>query len=62
MEHKELKPCPFCGNKAYGGLTYDFRKKQSRYVVSCSKCNAAMDYRDKKSAEKAWNRRAENSV
>jgi Lar family restriction alleviation protein len=62
MEHNELKKCPFCGNKANNFLSYDFIKKQSRYIVCCSKCNATMNYRNKKSAITAWNRRANDGT
>lgn len=53
----ELKPCPFCGNAAYDHITYNHKH---RHTVRCTKCNAQMEYRDKKSAVRAWNRRAEN--
>lgn len=56
----ELKPCPFCGNSAYGHKKYLPHSKKIRYVVKCSRCNAVLEYRDKDSAIKAWNRRADN--
>lgn len=56
----ELKPCPFCGNPAYDHIIYHFHAKKQRHVVKCTKCNASMEYRDKESAIKAWNRRADN--
>lgn len=53
----KLKPCPFCGNSAYDHITYNFRICKSRHTVKCTKCNVSMEYRDKKSAIKAWNTR-----
>ena len=58
MENKELRECPFCGNRPRGCLTYSFEKKQCRFVIQCTKCNAQMEYRNKESAINAWNRRA----
>lgn len=62
----ELKPCPFCGNKA--ALEYD--EKRNSIDVVCSYCNCIMSgfyvyYRHRngafeETAEKAieeWNRR-----
>ena len=58
MENK-LKPCPFCGGNAYDHLKYSFHANKQRHAVKCTKCNAYMEYRDKKSAIKAWNTRTE---
>ncbi len=58
MKENELKPCPFCGNTAYDHITYCTYRHKHRHVVRCTKCNASMEYRDKESAIKAWNRRA----
>ena len=56
----ELKPCPFCGGKAWSCTTYKFHAEKTRYVVKCTKCNAIMEYRSRKAVEEAWNRRADN--
>lgn len=53
----KLKPCPFCGNFAYDHITHNYRICKLRHIVKCTKCNASMEYRDKKSAIKAWNTR-----
>ena len=53
----ELKPCPFCGNNAYDHIKYNPHSHIQRHIVKCTKCNATMEYRDKKSATEAWNRR-----
>lgn len=52
---RELKPCPFCRNPAYDHMSFPSNKQ--RHIVKCTKCNASMEYRDKKSAIKAWNTR-----
>ena len=53
----ELLPCPFCGNPAYDHISYHIHAHKQRHTVKCTKCNASMEYRDKKSAVKAWNTR-----
>ena len=59
----ELKPCPFCGGEAVirvnMGNKYicPIHVHKQRHIVKCTKCNASMEYRDKKSAIKAWNTR-----
>lgn len=53
----ELLPCPFCGNPAYDHISYNIHAHKQRHIVKCTKCNASMEYRDKKSAIKAWNTR-----
>lgn len=62
-EVKEIKPCPFCGGKAYETE----RGEYGEYVyIACGKCDAKSpsfcitDYRPKtaaKKAIKAWNKR-----
>lgn len=56
----ELKPCPFCGGKAWSTPNYKTNSQKVRYVVKCTKCNAIMEYRSEKAAKEAWNRRADN--
>ena len=56
----ELKPCPFCGGRAYDHIKYCIHSHKQRHTVKCTKCNAIMEYRDKKSAVKAWNTRTQN--
>lgn len=58
MNETELKPCPFCGNTACDHIKYYRYIQKQRHVVKCTKCKASMEYRDRKSAIKAWNRRA----
>lgn len=53
----ELLPCPFCGNPAYDHISYHIHAQKQRHIVKCTKCNASMEYRDKKSAINAWNTR-----
>ena len=60
MEHNELKPCPFCGNRAFDNIKYSTRKRKPRHFVKCTKCNAYMEYCNKKTAINAWNRRADD--
>ena len=63
----ELKPCPFCGGKAYIGQTKKTLKKQ--YCVSCEnlRCIASLlrnpfvtHFLSMSEAIEAWNRRVEN--
>lgn len=67
MKDTKLKPCPFCGGKAYIGQTKKSLKAQ--YSVSCSnsQCIASrlsnpfvMHYLSIAEATNAWNRRANN--
>lgn len=54
----ELKPCPFCGNKAVledlGGY-----ETCGRFFVRCTKCDIAQDnlWATKKTAIRRWNKR-----
>ena len=53
----ELKPCPFCGGKAYLDL-YILPKYE--YVISCRVCSLEFGLdlgRNKEEAIAAWNRR-----
>lgn len=55
----KLKPCPFCGGKAYRKINYDFDGKEI-YNVCCENCNARTEYGySEQEAIEAWNRRAE---
>ena len=62
---EKLKPCPFCGGKAYIGQTK--KSLSHQYSVSCgnSRCIAhrlgnpfVMHYLSETEAIEAWNRRA----
>ena len=53
----ELKPCPFCGNKAM------IFNSSFGYFVSCNVCEVetpAFEYRE--TAIEAWNRRVNNET
>ena len=63
----ELKPCPFCGNKANIYERHDSGLLSLRpfyplpiigYIVRCSKCNAKMNGKRERTLIQAWNRRA----
>lgn len=62
----ELKPCPFCGERAVLCMTpWDFENKKpsadAKYVIECTECLAQTDtYETAEEAENAWNRRANN--
>lgn len=60
MAENELKPCPFCGGKAWSTPIYKLHSEKTRCIVKCTKCNAMIEYRDEKSAIESWNRRADN--
>ena len=50
--NEKLKPCPFCGGKAY------VDDPNYNYVVRCYKCRVSTAwYADKNKALKAWNTR-----
>jgi Lar family restriction alleviation protein len=65
----KLKRCPFCGGKADltikpiptekdNPIIHDFKYE---YAVRCNKCKARVGYyKSIKTAENAWNRRANN--
>lgn len=66
----ELKPCPFCGEKAYVG---EMEKEvgMARWSVSCINSNCVAyklrnpflpQYLSRQSAIDAWNRRAEKAL
>lgn len=51
---KELKPCPFCGEKATIGFDFDW------HYVYCINCHAEIKSSCKAEALEAWNKRAES--
>jgi len=55
----KLKPCPFCGNKAY--IRKAFSGNDEWWVVGCSKCHSQIVQKEtsREVIEKAWNRRVE---
>lgn len=67
----ELKPCPFCGNKAQihytgsgsssHGYTFNILMKSKTGFVMCSKCKCRTPVHSKVSlAMNKWNRRTNN--
>ena len=60
----ELKPCPFCGEKAeiYLGDSSDGYIKGTQYIEAyCNKCGASIKARLVAEAIKKWNTRVEAS-
>lgn len=55
MEIK-LKPCPFCGGKAYADIQY-YHDDTELTAVKCSKCVAMTGYWSGDNAVKHWNTR-----
>lgn len=61
----ELKPCPFCGERAriqfdYDGMTYGDGKWDFVYYAHCTKCYAMTGIRNRpEAASELWNARAE---
>ncbi len=53
VKRKDLKPCPFCGNKDIDGFWTD----KIEYEVGCSLCYVRIQGRNISEAEKAWNTR-----
>lgn len=56
----ELKPCPFCGGKAY---IDQFMQPKEEWRIRCMECSARFGRYaglDKKAVTDAWNRRAED--
>jgi len=55
-----IKPCPFCGGKAYVGV-YDYEAYGESVCVRCSGCHVeTFEYDTVENAIEAWNSRAEN--
>ena len=52
--NRGLKPCPFCGGKAYLDKTYELKDE---WEVYCQKCLVSMRKRGIKKAVEAWNSR-----
>jgi Lar family restriction alleviation protein len=50
-----LKPCPFCGGKAYA---YERNEALEIGNVICSNCGVNMEGDDETDAVRLWNRRA----
>ena len=61
MPETKLKPCPFCGGKAY---IHDAICDDGAYLftfVQCHTCKANIEgFSSKEKAIEAWNRRTEN--
>ena len=59
----ELKPCPFCGGKAFSINVLPTFGFDVMYRAICEDCNISTPpKRTKEKAIKAWNRRAEDAV
>ena len=56
---RDLKPCPFCGNKNPQTVVDD--ETETKFGVCCFKCEAQISatFEERDEAEVAWNRRAE---
>lgn len=61
----ELKPCPFCGGKAFFDKMYS-PDGDWEYCIACADCECmfTVEYRnpDKNYLLNAWNRRAEDET
>lgn len=55
MSEEKLKPCPFCGGKAYANET-DWKGWWHGWVI-CEKCGAKIEKQTKDEAIEAWNKR-----
>ena len=63
MGKNKLKPCPFCGGRAFiHEIGEDFLGlgwKQRGYAVVCKECHASTEYDENKNISiQAWNKRA----
>ena len=64
MSEKELKPCPFCGERSvYLDKAYSY---YSDTVIYCENCDIVFSLDDVNATEEqlieAWNRRADNGM
>lgn len=57
INDNELKPCPFCGSKAWTDET--ILKHGATYSVYCDDCGAEITRFNIKEAIEAWDRRVE---
>jgi len=58
----ELKPCPFCGGKAFVSAKLPYFGEIPTLAVVCEDCNAASKHkRTEAEAIEAWNRRTEDA-
>ena len=56
----ELKPCPFCGGKAFVSAKLPYFGERFTLAVVCEKCNASSKHKNfEDEAIEAWNRRYE---
>ena len=61
-----LKPCPFCGGKAKIVTNGEIPKSKYYFVdvlcedMNCRGCSSCLEYKTKRQAISAWNRRAED--
>lgn len=57
----ELKPCPFCGGKAFVSAKLPYFGETLTLAVVCEKCNASSKHKTtEEKAIEAWNRRADD--
>lgn len=52
MDREELKPCPFCGGKAWIGISIELCQ------IQCESCGAKIKGKYKDRLIEAWNKRA----
>lgn len=62
----ELKPCPFCGGKAYYSYNQDYAGGPLNFFVGCD-CGVQIDQDwcdigSKEALFRAWNRRADHGT
>ena len=59
---KDIKPCPFCGGKAFLGQ-YQTNFFATLYAVRCEDCNSVgKSCKTEEEAAEAWNRRVNNDT
>ncbi len=65
MKENRLKPCPFCGSKAFRVRDVAFTAETGESIgkvkafVMCRECPALVSGFTKEEADNAWNRRVE---